>query len=203
MVPLAVPAVVFFLQFVLIGAGKPAEYGRFGVFTNTALALGAAGLLGLGRARRLTAVHSAAITLMALLVGMHGARYLAGFCIDAGDNHSRIRLARAVASWDQDGSPAGAIAVLAEPAPYGCPPINFAKRQVLLLGSREEMTTEASAQVRALLQAVDQPLPETDGLEPMLELVRPVRDWPVPTPISWANKPFTVFRRAVLPREPV
>ena len=40
--PLAVVGGVLFLQFVLIGAGKPGEYGRFGVFTNTALAIGAA-----------------------------------------------------------------------------------------------------------------------------------------------------------------
>ncbi len=43
--PLFVPAVVLFGQFVCIGAGKPDEYGRFGVFYECALAIGAACLL--------------------------------------------------------------------------------------------------------------------------------------------------------------
>lgn len=34
---LIVPGALFFLQFVLIGAGKPAEYGRFGVFFDVIL----------------------------------------------------------------------------------------------------------------------------------------------------------------------
>ena len=43
--PLVVTAGIFFVQFVMIGAGKPGEYGRFGIFPNTALAIGAACLV--------------------------------------------------------------------------------------------------------------------------------------------------------------
>ena len=37
--PLLIPALVFALQFALIGAGKPDEYGRFSIFYSSALAV--------------------------------------------------------------------------------------------------------------------------------------------------------------------
>ena len=203
-VPLVVPAAVFFLQFVLIGAGKPAEYGRFGIFANTALAIGVAGVLGQPWLKRHGGAQGLLVIVITLfMVGSHGGDYLANFCIDAGGQNSRTQLAREIAACGQGGSPAGTVAVLAEPAPYCCPPMDFSRRQVLLLSSPEDLSAGAWRSVRALLQTVDRPAATTDGLEPAFGRVWPAQGWPPPTPISWANKPFRVSRMRGMSSDPV
>jgi hypothetical protein len=183
---LAVPALVFFLQFVLIGAGKPAEYGRFGIFTNSALAIGAAYLFADAWRRRATVLRALAIGLVVAWVAICGAAYLRNFRLDASHRGSRMVLAKTLA-----GESTPAIILTAEPAPYSCPPLNFASLDVLLAASRQQPQCEPG-RCCLLIQAVDElgadARPTPDLGPGWLMLLR--RE----TPISWANKPF-VFER--------
>jgi len=191
LIPLAVPAFVFFVQFVAIGAGKPAEYGRFGVFTNTALAIAVATLFQGARTAKEHHLQRAAILLLALLVGGHGAGYLWNFRADSGRDNTRTRLARDIAhgqgTRDQQRS---AVAVTAEPAPYGCPPLEFARLDVFLFRPPSLDAGGGWNRDVALIRAVDLLDPAADP--PALRAPAADLGWPGPTPISWANKPFEI-----------
>ncbi len=206
-IPLAVPAVVLFLQFVLIGAGKPAEYGRFGIFTNTAVVIGAACLLThrFGKLRRPVNWVSASVVI--LWVASYGWLYLANFRVDTTLDNWRTHSAKALQAFGLDpetNRSMAKIAVLADPAPYGCPPVNFARTDVVLLPG-----LGPSAQVRRdarmfLVRPVDRSGSDAAGKANWAKTLtrsflsqltgirgsndRPV--WPFDTPISWANKPF-------------
>ena len=185
--PLVVPAVVFFVQFVLMGAGKPAEYGRFGIFVDTALIIGTACLLGKLSTTPRVRIAWGAVALVVIWTGLCGGAYLRNFQVDTTQAASRIALAQNIrllkASPSRDAGPT--VALLAEPAPYGCPPLNFAKVGVILLSRREQFGDYAGHGCR-LITPVDRPsmhegVPQAEGS----------RWWcPRTTPISWANKPF-------------
>lgn len=144
-IPLAVIASVSFMQFVLIGAGKPGEYGRFGVFADTALAIGAACLLTAGWRR----VHPVVPRLLSIAVAgwvaLLGGLYLWNFHVDSTDDNSRTREAATLAALLQPSTsgpaalPVERIELVAEPAPYGCPPLNFSRTEVVLVPVRDEV----------------------------------------------------------------
>ena len=200
---LALPAAAFFLQFVLIGAGKPAEYGRFGIFSNTALVIGAACAMGSVWAwihpfnRRGSAKMIFAFSLPVFVVawmGMFGGAYLANFRVDATDDNSRTRLARQLAERldaASSRSEAPLLGVPSEPAPYCCPPLDFARRRLLWVGSHDALERYAGRRPWLLIQPVDStpPAPDEALQVPFRETGwwgRLLRE----TPISWANKPF-------------
>ena len=189
--PLAIAAGVFFIQFVLIGAGKPAEYGRFGVFPNAALAIAAACVIRSNRISGIAILRWACPIALCVFVGLFGAAYLRNFLIDATSDNSRTRAARRIERcFDQaDGSETAAtIAVLADPAPYGCPPLRFAARRVVL-----RTTPDAGASNNLLVRAVERSSDPTDDTTDGAHdggMRRPT--WLRDTPISWANKPFDV-----------
>ncbi|MBI4719130.1 MAG: glycosyltransferase family 39 protein [Planctomycetes bacterium] len=209
--PLIVPAVAFFLQFVLIGAGKPAEYGRFGVFTNAALAIGCACVLAPSRPAVPRRWRSALVVLTLLWVAACGNLYLTNFRTDATDAASRLRARRAgpldgrVTDNDAWTSLPLTVAVPAEPAPYSCPPLPFNSVDVRLTPNappRDAVSAE-TGRVQVLLRAVDAtdvgPRPtdpgSTAGERPsplFARLERVSRRW-FQTPISWANKPVEVW----------
>ncbi len=191
-IPLAVPALIFFLQFVLIGAGKPAEYGRFGIFTNTALAIGTACLF----TRRWRGWRDVVITVAALPVvvwtASAGSQYLWNFHIDTTEHGSRIRYARCFHPRP------GGLGVLAEPAPYCCPPLDFSRVAVSLRASVEEFERSMPPGSQALIWTSDDPSnPRVHALLSAREIhpLKP-RFWWIPTnphtPISWANKPIQI-----------
>ena len=196
--PLIVPALLFFLQFVLIGAGKPAEYGRFGIFTNTCLAVGTACLLAWGfrdGMRKLTRV--VVILMIAATTGIGGGRYLYGFCTDAWGCGQRAKLAAWCAEY-----PDLPVLLFAEPAPYGCPPLRFDKRPVLLCASIEQAVEYAGDQEVILLRAMDT-RPEgacgqmlgSSMMPPSYVMHESFVESPLAeSPISWANKPFCALR---------
>ncbi len=209
MLPLAVPAVVFFLQFVLIGAGKPAEYGRFGIFTNTALAIGSACLLTRRWTKLREIVNWVPAMFVAICVAFSGATYLRNFRLDATNNGSRAMLARLLESdWKEasTGRSSMSIAVLAEPAPYNCPPTHLSNMNVVMYASREHVRREHGRMFPSLpllIEPVDLPGPteppdfgRTTGIIDLRNYRQPTwweRLAPVlarPTPISWANKVF-------------
>jgi hypothetical protein len=179
--PLALPAAVFFLQFTLIGAGKPAEYGRFGILPDTALAIAAAcGVSGLQRQGR-TPLSVAVAAILVLGTAVRGGAYLWNFHLDAGARGSRLELARRImARYEQP--PMGKtleIAVLREPAPYSCPPIDLDRVRLVLYQSDQQFA-ERSKRPVCLIEPVDR----SD------ESPYHLRKWLTETPISWANKPF-------------
>ena len=211
-IPLAVPAAVLFLQFVLIGAGKPPEYGRFGVFTNTALAIGTACLLARRWTRLREIVNWIPAAFIALWVAYFGLAYLWNFHVDATDVGSRSRLAGLGGSRLDDpasGRCAMGLAVLAVPAPYSLPPTDFSRTDVLLFRSNDHFLTTAGSLGAVLIEPVDQrgymrrglagdaSRPEHDPSLLTLPRERRFRGrlelpWHRTTSISWANKPFQV-----------
>lgn len=170
---LVVPGVLFFLQFVLIGAGKPAEYGRFGIFPNTILAVGAACIVTSSATYVRRARRAIPAILSAILIGWsgaHGWAYLDGFLSDASDNNTRINLAKSLAAIPQEAKNTRIpkkLATYAEPAPYCFPPVDFAHVDVRLLPLPKRAPLRCS--------------PSEVTLAP-LDTSR--------TPMSWANKDF-------------
>jgi hypothetical protein len=126
-----VPAFLFFAQFVLIGAGKPDEYGRFGIFTLSIVVIGASCLLF---ARPMKAVPGALAGIaVAAWVALAGSDYLRAFSQDSGGAGTRTVAAEILATQP----PGTVFAVAVEPAPYCCPPLSFATRKVLLIPEAE------------------------------------------------------------------
>lgn len=203
---LFVPAAVFFLQFVLIGAGKPGEYGRFGVFTNSALAIAAACLLAAPFAvRRWLAVLSVMAVVAA--AGRGATAYVHGFWLDARGRGTRIALAGKIAEFITTNAPPSEarqpappmknsstsdpgnartpiVALLAEPAPYSCPPMDFGRVRLMLLRSPEQFPLDDD-RPQLLINPVDHQPEVRGGWTALRHWI-----WPRETPISWANKPF-------------
>lgn len=190
--PLAVPAAVFFCQFVLIGAGKPAEYGRFGIFTNTALAIGTACLLTRRWTKLREVVNWVPAAFVVSWVALFGALYLGNFRTDSTARNSRMKLAESLTHPD-GASVTGLVAVLADPAPYCCPPLDFSKIRVALVDSRDQLCQFRDSQP-TLIHPTDRKPPSTD--EPRQRASQPGMHGlrlPRATPISWANKPFVRY----------
>ncbi len=197
MLILAVPAAVFFLQFVLIGAGKPGEYGRFGIFTNAAFAIAAACLFASSWAKRNRLASAACIALTVAATTFGGFKYQWGFRADATHKGSRALLAAWIADQSRAAVAEGTtleLAVLREPAPYCLPPIDFTATSVVLYPSVENFLRRPKTQPAVLIEPVDRQVAgNKDSHSPFSTRVAP----PWATPISWADKPFLV--RAELP----
>lgn len=191
--PLVVPAGVFFLQFVLIGAGKPGEYGRFGIFPDAALAIGAACLFGRVWIPRRAWINGSAAGLLLVTVALSSHPYLTGFRADAQGRGTRAALATTATQWQAACERSGAcsakqpleIVILADPAPYSLPPLPFSRVRLLKVPSLEgaRAYVEAQPRHRALVVPADRP---ADARDPAHRARRA-------TIISWANKPFLVI----------
>ncbi|MFQ5495352.1 MAG: glycosyltransferase family 39 protein, partial [Phycisphaerae bacterium] len=207
-IPLAVPAVVLFVQFVLIGAGKPAEYGRFGVFTNTALAIGTACLLARKWTRRRELVNWIPAAMVVAWVAIFAELYQRNFSIDATPDNSRTRVLRFMRSAARgDSARAGCVrfVVKSEPAPYCCPPLNFARNDVLLAAKPAEVMRHPPSGLVVAVYPVDHLERQRSGLPTMTDryvvwtsALERFNRWGVrtgipETPISWANKPFVIL----------
>lgn len=201
--PLMVAAGAVAVQFILLGAGKPAEFGRFGVFPDAALAIGAGCVL----VRRWTPLRAPVnwipTWLVVLVVGYMGWQYQYNFMADSDAHHSRQQAAERAGLAD---GRTRSFAVVAEPAPYCCPPANFARTAVWLLPHPDAHQRENYGR---LIYTVDQPRPSWRLGDPGASLMGTYRQvvdvsqgyalWdlysidrlPI-TPISWANKPVAV-----------
>ncbi|MCO6438125.1 MAG: glycosyltransferase family 39 protein [Phycisphaerae bacterium] len=191
MLPLLIPAAVFFLQFVLIGAGKPGEYGRFGIFADTALAIGSACLLGQKWTSRRDILHWLPGAIVALFVAVGAFPYLSGFRADAERHGTRARLAadlrEASSNCEQTGACSSGspleIVVLSDPAPYSLPPVRFDRVRILRVDSMQiaRRCVELEPRRRAVVVPTDRRRKTAEGMFV-----------PASTPISWADKPFLV-----------
>lgn len=202
--PLIAVAFVFFAQFVCIGAGKPAEYGRFGVFTNSVLAIMAACALARLPSRFDLHRWCAAAAMFAWL-SLVSAAYVIAYRADALGEGSRHQSACEVADWlnDLDRLSVPVIAVQAEPAPYSCPPIPFHRLDLRLwsTGVTDTDFAASGAAPEIVLATADDPAAPNLHLgepDPGLWDVAVFHASPRLTPISWADKPFIVLRRLPL-----
>ena len=200
-VPLLVAASMFALQFVLIGAGKPDEYGRFGIFYECALAVGAAWLI-VNIASRSRAVGVLLGVAVCAWCGFHAAGYLWSFHVDATNQGSRTQAAAQL-----DG--VSTVAVIAEPAPYACPPINFAETPVTMYRNSPDepilerlqrwIADEQPTSPPTMIAIIDNPSQTIDRLnlsdEFKTEMFENRPNWLPRGKISWANKPVLIIRR--------
>jgi hypothetical protein len=188
--PLLVPAGLIFVQFVLLGAGKPAEYGRFGVFCNTVLAISTACVLaGTGTGTRSLPVRGiVAAALVVLTTGYLGGGYLYNFHRDTAPDNTREQFAPVLARFAtrdaRDGRPV--VCVLADPAPYGLPPMNFARIKLLRYRSWEAYRADPRGVL--VVPADANPPRDREGIPPP---GGGTGQLPY-SPISWANKPMVL-----------
>jgi hypothetical protein len=163
----AAPAACVALQFVLLAAGKPAEYARFALTFDVL-----AGILAAVAVARLPLRPREAAMAGVLLVAataLYGLRYDLNFLADNRPNSTRRTVARQLARL---ATPGRTLVVSADPAPYVLPPVDlFAWRIVLLPPGAP--TSDVGANALAV-RPTDR---TTLGL---------------PSPISWADKPFEV-----------
>ncbi|MFH0982479.1 MAG: glycosyltransferase family 39 protein, partial [Planctomycetota bacterium] len=191
--PLVIPAGLIFVQFVLLGAGKPAEYARFGVFPNTALAIATACALGgPWRQERRVAPWVIAAALIVLTTGYRGWGYLYNFHKDARPDNTRAQFGpvfeRSATRDAADGRPV--VCVLADPAPYGLPPMNFSRIRLLRYPSLEAYTADPRG---ALVMPADTN-PAADRHAAMSGCIPAEGTGGRPySPISWANKPMVLY----------
>jgi 4-amino-4-deoxy-L-arabinose transferase-like glycosyltransferase len=184
---LAVPALIVVAQFVILGAGKPGEYGRFALLPDTVLCLAA--VAGASHWASGPGARRVVLGLGVLTPGFFGATYVARFLADARDPTSRLALAEHLNGLPSFGW--RTVEVTAEPAPYCMPPVNLFGQKVVLLppGQVEPMGADA-----VLVRAVD----AAPRGAPPPGYVRWGRDEPVllrpfPSRISWAAKPFEIL----------
>ena len=138
-------------------------------------------------------------------MGMFGGAYLANFRVDETDENSRTQLARQLAvgfSEASGRSEALLLGVPSEPAPYCCPPLNFAGRRLLWVRSHDALERYAGRRPWLLIQPMDSTPPTSDkaSQERFWEIGwwgRLLRE----TPISWANKPFQAGKADFTTRE--
>jgi hypothetical protein len=186
---LMVPAGVFVVQFAMIGAGKPAEYGRFGVFADVILAIGAACLLRAGMSDHDRWWRRVATAVMLAVLATRGGAYLTNFVIDSGDRHTR-RMAgeRLLGEFSTESE----ICVAADPAPYCCPPLDFSQRRVVKLPDSDEEWKSDDA-TRNCVYAIPLDSPDWDDIGGRyFWWLRDPSIRPPVTPISWANKPIAI-----------
>jgi hypothetical protein len=151
--------------FAVFAAGKPAEYGRFALLPDVTLMLLAISFLGeFPRTIRLW-------LMLALLIipAFTALSYWRGYLADAQPDTTRMQLAADLKRWA--GGKNLSIALTAEPAPYCAPPMDLFDWKLTLL-PRGPKIVPSNLPYDFLISAVDTP----------------------PTPMSWANKQFKVYR---------
>jgi len=200
---LAAPAGLVAAAMVAVGADQPGEFGRFGVYLDVALMLAVAAEIGRVM-RRSSWAGVLAVVILAVSTGFYGLRYLQQFRVDAGAENTRIQAARYLAELYGD-RPEGTIGVVAEPAPYAVPPLDFAGWSVQFLSRPDHVPGHVALGEMAdgpewVVCAADRPPAEGTraGIYVLREVFRAPPDWAgsYDTIISWANKPMCLWQKA-------
>lgn len=156
---------VFFFP---LGAGKPAEYARFGIVPMTVLVIAYFAVVGRGLFP-LPAQRRWLCVLGVLLVAISGVPYIVNFIEDRGGVDTRTRAAERLAQHASEGGEV--LNLWAEPAPWSAPPFDLWKWQAVLDSDRAD----------ARIEIVEAPRDEAGVIRGRFI-----------TPISWANKPVQV-----------
>jgi hypothetical protein len=188
---LLVPAGAITLQFILLAAGKPPEYARFGMLPDIALVLLAA-WAGIKLARDNPMFKQLLAALLVVSALPYGIAYSRAFVRDSRSITSRMQAS--------DELPVtGRILVKSEPGPYNTPPVNLFSRDIVLVPNNfhgEMMPGDL------LIYPVDIPIPDArdegtragtgtaTGAKRLPFLEAPGSLDQFTTPITWANKTF-------------
>jgi hypothetical protein len=191
---LMAPAVLIFVQFVALGAGKPGEYGRFALFPDIALAIAAtAFLLGVPWPNIGNAARIVLVLLMIVGAGEAGVRYRRAFENDSGAGGSRYEAALTIKTVADKLGPM-TIGVFADPAPYCMPPVDLFANRLLKLPKDATPDTVKSLPDLVVTTTDDMTSAPVDAWRSKYrELASSPR--PANTRISWANKPIVILLR--------
>lgn len=192
----AAPGLAILLMGVLLGAGKPAEFARFLILPVLLLCVATAGLLTTLARRHLAVGIVATVIVLGL---MHTPAYLRSFVRDARGNTESRHLAGCFLREQM--RPKESVGLLQEPAPYAVPPLDFARRRVLLLpAARPPHLDEAGLPDWLVFTADDDRRHAGAWWRPYYEFeARFPAGSARLTPIAWADKPVFVFRRPASP----
>jgi hypothetical protein len=186
---LGVPAAIVLVQFAVLAGGKPGEFGRFAILPDVALVLLAVVLAFSTRLARWW--PGPLFATLALLVGLQGTSYLAGFRADTrhGQTSRDLAAARLEELWNRG---ARTLGVRADPAPYNLPPVDLARWKILLLPP-DGTVSEGDAWPDVTVFPVDdlEPSGPVAGTPYVRSTLLGNRPWGR-TRISWADKPFEI-----------
>jgi hypothetical protein len=191
MVLLAVPALLIALIMAILGAGKPAEFGRFALLTDTALLLTA--FIASDRFLKGRLERIAGPLILIVSTGFFGAIYLRGFWRDASSNPSRLIQAATLQQLLANGSQT--LAMPRDPAPYCLPPVNLFDWHLYLLPESGVLRSDEMLP-DVIVRPVDRPThPTGAGVMLYQPVPDPAPHAPFASPISWADKPMEMLRR--------
>jgi hypothetical protein len=181
---LFMPALLIAAEFVLLANGKPAEYARFAIFLDIALMLAA--IVGLGKACKKVRLRIGAIGLLIISTGVFGAGYFWHFGRDSYGISTRQIDAMRMDVYYRLG--ARELAIYSDPAPYCLPPVNLFDWNIVLIdrGAAPGPNTDVLIKPVDLIPPKDPPMRE-------FQIDYWTRPRLLPTPISWAAKPFRVI----------
>jgi hypothetical protein len=178
---LAMVAIIVLIQFGCFATNKPGEYARFAILPDIALSLAAA--IGVGASMKHPRPRAAALFVLSSVTGLWCVSYVWHFVRDATPRSSRMIVAERVHLLERGESQR--IAVHAEPAPYSMPPIDLFHWEIVL----ENRSTAAT--VDLALWTVDVP----GSNQPQNRRQFWIRPRLLPTPLSWAAKPWEAVIR--------
>jgi hypothetical protein len=183
------PAAAVTVYLCLLAAGKPGEYGRFGLLPDIALGIAAAS--GAAVLLQNSKWRAALVGVLVLATVVCGGRYLVCFVADRGANTPRMHEAGRLAGVLGKGE-SMTMGLYAEPAPYCLPPIDLWRWKLMLVprGYRA-----GAGDFDVIVRAVDVPVKgDVRGYELLPDGgFSPAAWWPAR--ISWAAKPFEVLVR--------
>jgi hypothetical protein len=169
------------VQFVLLASNKPGEYARFAMLPDIVLVIAA--VTAAGVAVRRVDLRCGLLALLCVIAGVWGASYEWHFINDSVARSSRVIAAERLRRLQQDG--AHTLLVAAEPAPYSLPPVDLFSWQIIL-APKGGMTTPTDVMVMSSDYA-GEPVAGAKG-----SIDYWIRPRLLPTPISWAAKPWYV-----------
>ncbi len=147
------PATIVAMQFMAVAANQPADFARFALLVDVALAIAA----GCGIAAiqsRISRISAAGIEVS--LTAIHGLLCVAAFVGDAAPPTTRLAAAEQIRRIPGD----GILRVYAEPAPFSLPPIDLWRWQIMLQPSSASFDYPVDNQDAAvMLRLHDTPTP--------------------------------------------
>ncbi len=187
---LGAPALVVIGAMVALGAGKPGEFGRFGLLPDIALLIFT--VVAVDRLMGKVLERALVMTLLLGSTAFFGGLYLRGFVRDASDHPGRLAQAELLSNLAADDS--GTMGLWAEPAPYSLPPVNLFEWKLYLL-PRDGALRSDELLPDVLVHASDEPASRArSGLTYRL-LPDPVWHSRYQPRISWADKPMDIYIR--------
>jgi hypothetical protein len=178
---LIAPMLMVLVQFILLATGKPAEYARFALVPDIVLVLAA--VTGVGLVVQRLDLRCASVVLICLIAGIWGASYEWHFINESADRSTRMIAAERMQLLQQDG--AHTLLLAAEPAPYSLPPVDLFRWQ-MILAPKDGMTTRTDVFITTMDYAGERATGPNGTIEYW------IRPRLLPTPISWAAKPWLV-----------